>query len=264
MTGQLRTIWDYRYFWLSLVKLDLQLRYRRSFLGIGWSLLLPILMTAVFCVMTVIWFDRTDWRTFAPEILGGLAIWEFLRNSTLMGCITFTRSESYLRQTPLPLAIYSLRTVLGTAFHYVISMCVVLTAVLAFSPVDPLRVLIVLPQVIIASLVLFCFCWAIGVFAAFVTIHFQDIQHILEVAFQIGFFLTPIVFPVSRLYNKGFGWMADYSPAVMFMRLIREPLLTGHDVPLRLLATAMMVTAVLMCGAAGMFAWREKKVIFAL
>ena len=47
MSRYLAAIWKCRYFWLSLVKMDLRTRYRRSALGLGWSLLNPIAMTAV-------------------------------------------------------------------------------------------------------------------------------------------------------------------------------------------------------------------------
>ena len=51
MGKYLLAIWQCRYFWLSLVRMDLRTRYRRSFLGIGWSLLHPIAMTAIICLV---------------------------------------------------------------------------------------------------------------------------------------------------------------------------------------------------------------------
>ena len=51
MTTYLATVWRFRYFWMSLVRMDLRTRYRRSLLGIGWSLLQPIAMTAIFCLV---------------------------------------------------------------------------------------------------------------------------------------------------------------------------------------------------------------------
>ena len=42
-------MWRCRYFWLSLVKIDLRTRYRRSVIGLGWSLLRPIAMTVILC-----------------------------------------------------------------------------------------------------------------------------------------------------------------------------------------------------------------------
>ena len=51
MTGYFSEIWRLRHFWMALVRIDLQKRYRRSMIGIGWSLLQPIAMTVVLCVV---------------------------------------------------------------------------------------------------------------------------------------------------------------------------------------------------------------------
>ena len=51
MTGYFSEIWRLRYFWYALVRIDLKRRYRHSIIGIGWSLLHPIAMTAVLCVV---------------------------------------------------------------------------------------------------------------------------------------------------------------------------------------------------------------------
>ena len=51
MTDYVRDVWRLRYFWMSLVRNDLRSRYRRSLLGIGWSLLHPIAMAAVLCTV---------------------------------------------------------------------------------------------------------------------------------------------------------------------------------------------------------------------
>ena len=49
MMNHLQAVWTFRYFWLSLVKMDLMTRYRKSVLGVAWSLLHPLSMTAIFC-----------------------------------------------------------------------------------------------------------------------------------------------------------------------------------------------------------------------
>ena len=60
MLQQFGEVWKFRYFWMSLVRMDLKLRYRGTMLGIGWSLLHPILMTVVFCVVFSSWLGNTD------------------------------------------------------------------------------------------------------------------------------------------------------------------------------------------------------------
>ena len=68
MPGRLATVWRFRHFWLSLAGLDLRVRYRRSVLGIGWSLLHPVVMTLVFCVAFASWLGTGDWRTGRPVL----------------------------------------------------------------------------------------------------------------------------------------------------------------------------------------------------
>src|SRR5439155_8888745 len=71
-------IWSCRYFWLSLVLIDLRMRYRRSVLGLGWSLVRPILMTMILCAVFRRLFMRQDVWTFAPYVLAGLACWDYI------------------------------------------------------------------------------------------------------------------------------------------------------------------------------------------
>ena len=113
------------YFWSSLVRIDLRGRHRRSVLGIGWSLLHPILMTAVLCAVFCPMF-KADYRQFAPFLLAGLAFWNFLTSTALQGCHCFFQGESFIRQQAAPLAIYPLRTVLGTGIHGLAALTVVL------------------------------------------------------------------------------------------------------------------------------------------
>src|SRR5438046_2645315 len=99
MREYLVSIWKCRYFWASLVKMDLRTRYRRSVLGMGWSLLHPIAMTAVLCLA----FHRilhVHIRTYAPFLLTGLACWNFITTVALQGCDCLFHGERYIRQFP--------------------------------------------------------------------------------------------------------------------------------------------------------------------
>ncbi len=77
MGDYLAAIWRCRYFWLSLVKNDLRTRYRRSVLGMGWSLLHPICMTTI---LTAVFYKLWNLpiSEFAPFVLAGLATWNYV------------------------------------------------------------------------------------------------------------------------------------------------------------------------------------------
>jgi len=261
---QLGQIWKFRHFWLSLVKMDLSMRYRRSFLGVGWSLLHPLLMTIVFCLVFSVWQQDVNWRKTAPYFLTGLAVWEYFKSSILWGCASFFRAESYIRQCSLPLGIYTLRTVLGTTIHFLIAMTLSVTIIAALDPDNAVRTVGMLPYVLPAMLLMFVFCWAAGVLAAFVTVWFHDIQHLLEVLFQILFFLTPIIFPMALLQDRGLDLIRELNPAVLFLQLIRTPLLEGVAPSMALYQQAVILDVFAVGMAVATVAGMEKKLIFRL
>jgi ABC-type polysaccharide/polyol phosphate export permease len=226
MVGYLASIWKCRFFWLSLVKMDLRTRYRRSLIGMGWSLLHPIAMTAILCVVFArIFKPEGGIRQYAPLLLAGLACWDFIRNVTLQGCQCFYQGESYIRQYPAPMAIYPLRTALGATFHFLIALLVVLLLSWYSNGFGHLSALF---SLIPAILLLFLFGWSLAVLGGLANVYFQDTQHLCEVGFQILFYATPIIYPARTLRANHLGWVADYNPLVAFLNLIREPLV-GPD-----------------------------------
>src|ERR1700683_2364997 len=92
MAAYLKSVWVCRFFWLSLVRLDLRNRYRGSFLGVGWSLLQPIAMTVIICTMFSTVF-KVPLKEFAPLVLSGMTFWAFVVSSTLSGCQCFFQAE---------------------------------------------------------------------------------------------------------------------------------------------------------------------------
>jgi lipopolysaccharide transport system permease protein len=264
MPARLVTIWKFRHFWLSLASMDLRVRYRRSVLGLGWSLLNPVIMTVVFCVAFASWLGNGDWRAAAPFYLAGLAVWDFVKHSAVQGSLTFLRNEPYIRQSPLPLAVYTLRTSLGTAVHFLIALGVAVMACAVLNPTDPLTPLYALWAVLPAVALLVVFCWAVTAICAVANVFFHDTQHLAEVCFGICFFLTPIVYPKERLTERGLGFLADLNPVVMFFDVIREPLLTGLPPTTTAFAKAAGVTFVAVTAAVAAFARFERRLVFHL
>lgn len=262
MTQQFRAIWQFRYFWASLVRLDLRNRYRRSVLGIGWSLLNPLAITVVFCTVFGGIVGQGDWRTYAPYLLAGMMIWEFIRGSAIQGCDSFIRAEAYIRQCPLPYAIYTLRTVLGTFIHFAISLVVVVVATVVLqSSLAPVAMIpAVLPGILLATV----FAWGLTTITAFAHVYFHDTKHLLEAGSQMYFFLTPIMYTRKVLDDRQLGWVADLNPVSVYLEIIRDPLLTGiPPAPGQYAAAGVLALAAfgLACGA---MAWLQKKVIFQL
>jgi ABC-type polysaccharide/polyol phosphate export permease len=260
MVGYLANIWRLRYFWSSLVRIDLRNRYRRSVLGIGWSLLHPILMTTVLCAVFCPLLGA-DYRTFAPYLLAGLAFWNFLVSTASQGCHCFIQGESYIRQQAAPLAIYPLRTVLGTAIHGLAALSVVLTftwVVQGFSSVPALLSLI--PTLGLMLLL----GWSKAACCGMLNVVFQDTQHLIEVLFQILFYLTPVMYPAKMLAERKMEWLVKWNPLASFLELIRAPILEGHLPSPHAFGVTLGVVTIMVVIAGSVLARLERRLVFYL
>jgi len=199
---------------------------------------------------------------YAASVLTGMAVWGFLRDSALNGCRCFMTNEAYIRQSPIPYTVYTLRTVLGQAIHSLIALAVVVAMIAIFNSDATvfLRVVLVIPGIMVALLA----AWAAATIAAFATVFFHDTQHLLEVGAQILFFLTPIMYARQLLDSKQLGWMVDVNPIYWILELTRAPLLTGHMPSAGMYLAGAGVSVALVGLAIGTVAWLQKRVIFHL
>jgi lipopolysaccharide transport system permease protein len=260
MTAYLREIWRSRYFWSALVRVDLRSRYRGSVLGMGWSLLHPVAMTAIFTMVFCKIFHQDPYY-YAPYVLTGIALWTFLLNSAVTGCECFFRAEGYIRQHPAPLAIYPLRTALSLAFHFCIALG--LATVLAFLSWDnvSLRGLAFLPVTLLLVVLL---GWSLAILTGLANVYFRDTKHIVEIAFQVLFYLTPIFYNADLLGQSHLAELLRWNPVVPFLDLIRKPLL-HHTAPSMLLyAKACTIVLMAMGTAAFALSRMERRLIFHL
>ena len=266
LTTYVGKVWGCRYFWLSLVRMDLNTRYRGSAFGIGWSLLNPIAMTVVLCTAFAAMFNQNI-RDFAPYIMGGLTFWQFITTASIQGCDCFFAGESYIRQHPAPMAIYPLRTVLGAAFHFIIGYALVILMSLLFhgpTYIGLTPFLSVLPGLAL----LLVFGWSLSVLFALATVRFRDLKHLSEVGFQALFYLSPIIYGKEQmqriLERRTIGWLFALNPLVPFMDILRNPVSEGTTASPMAFLAASLITLLTMTAAVAALRSQERKLIFHL
>jgi lipopolysaccharide transport system permease protein len=254
MGGYLISVWRCRYFWLSLVKMDLRNRYRRSVLGVGWSLLHPLIMTAIMCTV----FQRilhAPMPDYLIKVLAGLACWNFILSTTVQGCQCLYQGEVYIRQYPAPAAIYPLRTALGALLHFLLALGVVIGVTWYFKGFDNW---LVLPSLIPAILLLFVLGWSLAVLTGFSNVYFKDTQHLCDLGFQILFYATPIIYEPSDLGGGLLSRLVQCNPLVPVLKLFRDPILDGRLPDLSTLGVACLAVS-LLAALAALPLWRLQK-----
>lgn len=262
MTGYFSDIWRLRYFWLALVRNDLRRRYRGTIIGIGWSLLQPIAMTAVLCLIFGQIFHQ-NLREFAPYLLTGLTFWAFITAAVMQGCQSFFQGESYIRQHPAPLAIYPLRVVLGAGFHFLLGFAIALVFVWFLNGFGHLlAVLYLVPTFAL----LFVLSWSLAVCMGVANVVFQDSQHLIGIFMQMSFYLTPIMYDPHKVLDPSSRLLAlfKYNPFATLLEMIRKPLLDGELPSLWALGASSAFTLLALCVAALALRCFEKRMIFYL
>lgn len=260
MLSYTASIWRYRYFWGSLVRMDIRNRYRGTWLGAGWSLLQPLAMAAVMCVVFHKIFGLSV-QDFLPTLIAGLVFWQFFTNCAIGGCHCLLSGEAYLRQVPAPMAIYPLRTALAAAFHVLIAFVVVLIGNgLVNGSDDPSAMIAILPMLPL----LLVFGWSVAVITGFAHAYFPDMHHFIEIGLQMLFYATPIIYTPEILRDRGMGWLVDINPMAALVDVVRQPLL-GRELPgLSTYAVALGLVAITAALAVFTLKRFEKKVIFQL
>jgi lipopolysaccharide transport system permease protein len=234
----LSRMWLLRHFWFSLVVNDLSQRYKHSFLGVGWSLVRPLAMTFLFCLVFGQLF-QLDAGDYAPHLLIGMTIWQFLHESLVQGCESFKNGSAYIRQQPAPLAIFPLRTVMGSAFHTLIALGLALGLTFIFKGSLHVTALLWLAP---AMVLLFFLAWSLAILSGIMNTHFPDTKHVLEIGLQFLFYLTPIVYKGETLQGRThLAWLVDCNPVTSILALFRAPIIEGAAPPVQHVAVSVGV-----------------------
>jgi ABC-type polysaccharide/polyol phosphate export permease len=253
-------IWNCRYFWLSLVRMDLRSRYRGSVLGIGWSLLHPIAITVILCTVFSKMLNQNV-EEYAPYLFAGLTFWNYWVAVAVQGCDCFFQGEAYIRQFPAPMAIYPLRTTLASAFHF----CVGLFLVLGLSWwyhgwVNPLALLSLIPTLGLLLL----FGWCVALLFGLATVRFRDTRHLTDVGMQALFYMTPIMYRPEMLNRPRLSHLLQMNPLMPFLNLLREPMVNGRVPSTATYGTACIILMVLAVVASVALMREERRLIFHL
>ena len=253
-------IWRDRYILWSLVNKDLQMKYRRSKLGVFWAILMPVGLSIVIgSVYSIIY--GTDPREFIPLLFAGLNPWLFVSGSADGASMSFIGAEGYLKQTSVNAQIFPLRTVLLNFVNLLYALLAFLAVYLFLQPdlFGPMM-LMTLPGLGI----LFLFTLSLANFAAAANLAVRDYQPMQSLLLQGLFYATPIIYPASLLAEKGFSHIYTWNPFYYVIEIVKIPIqgrvLPGPEVYL----TALIITIAIFLPSVAVVMRTKKGIAFKL
>jgi len=223
-----------------LVDRDMKLLYKRSALGIAWTLINPLLQLAVFSFVfrSVVPINIPQFSSFA---FSGLLIWTWSQTALFQATGLITSNKALIRQPNFPTAILPVVTTMTGLIHFLLALPV-LIIFLAVDGVQPSSVLFVLPLLMVIQFVL-----TVGLAypLAALNVTFRDTQHTLGVLLQMLFYLTPIFYDLNSV-PKEFQPFYQLNPMVPLIEAYRAILLKGTQPDWQALLIVSLIVAVIL------------------
>lgn len=220
----IKRIYNARYFWWSLAKAELRNKYRRSALGLLWSLLYPLLLTLLMVFVFGSIF-KTDVLDLMPYIYTGFIVWDAISGSFIYGSGSIINSEAYIKQFSHPLVIYSLKQSLVLTINTLISGIGVFVWCGIFNPQNIPLMLVTIP---ISILLIFLLSWSITTFSGIINTKFRDYQQMIGLIVQALWFISPVYFETKIYLNADIGFLIYYNPIARILNIVRAPFLYGN------------------------------------
>ena len=206
---------------VTLVGRDMKLRYKRSVLGIAWSLLTPLAQLAVFYVT----FDvllPLNVPNYLSFLFTGVLVWNWFQVSLYQATSTIVDNRELIKKPGFPTAILPVVTVASYLVHFLFALPI-LFVFLLWGGVGLTSAMLALPVVITIQFIL---TLSVAYFTATFYVTFRDTQHLLGVALNLLFFLTPIFYKSSDLPVQ-YQALYRLNPMVHLMEAYRSILLSG-------------------------------------
>lgn len=249
-----------RYILSSLISKDLRNKYRRSFLGVAWSVLTPLgLVLIIGGVYSIIWGQ--DPKVLIPRLFTGLTPWICISTSAESGCTCFVSAEGYIKQTMTNIEIFPVRTASVSFVNYLYSSAAFFVVYFIIMPTKfSLNMLMVIP----GMLIMYMFCVGIASISGVINIHIRDYQPLQSLIFQALFYATPIIYPKEIIANKGYSFIYEINPFYYIIEVIRLPM-TGDGIPSqRIYLFAILISVTVFCCGAVTVNKIGRKLIFKL
>lgn len=254
MIRRVAELLQYRELLKNLVIRDLKVRYKNSVLGVLWSLLNPLLMTVVFTVVfTILVPGDQEIKHFPVFFMCGFLPWSFFATTVSGATGSIVGHSSLIKKVYFPREILPIAEVMSNLVNFLIALLVLFAMILVFR-VKLTPAVLMLPLIIFVQVM---FTTGMALLLAAANVFYRDTQHILEVALQAWFFLTPIFYPITFLPKSkellGITvdiqlWVRRLNPMASLVASYREALYwgvpTGMDFLLRTVITCLAVLVV--------------------
>ena len=241
---EMRSVLKYRYLIVQLIRRDILTRYKRSSLGVAWTMLNPL---GTMLILTIV-FSRAfggSQEGYAAYVLSGLIAWNFFAQSTNAATLHLVWGGSLLKKIYIPRTSFAVSAT-GTGLINLLLSLIPLLLVMLIIRV-PIRWTIIFMPIPILFLAMFAL--GIGLLISTMAIYYADIAEMYQIFLTAWMYLSPVIWSPEILPEVYRLWITKLNPMYYLIELFRMPIIYGQvpDINL-LLISAGIATITLFAG----------------
>lgn len=207
----------YRFLLSELVKKGIVLKYRRSYLGLIWTLLEPLLNMLVLSFVFGTLFGNND-KTYPVYILSGRLLYSCFSQATKATLRSIRSNSGMINKVYVPKYLYPLSSVLYSYVIFGFSL-IVLVGVSLVLGIWPTKYIL---WVWVPLSLLFFFSLGIGMILATLGVYFRDMEYLWDVGLTLLMYLCAIFYYPDRFFSAGKGWVLESNPLYCIIALFRS------------------------------------------
>lgn len=221
-----RSMKRYKYLLYDLVTKDIKTKYRRSVLGVLWSVLNPLLMMLV---LTAVFSNIIRVEVpggFPLFYLTGYIMFNFVSEASNFSLYTITSAAPLIKKVYLPKFIFPLEKCIFSFVNMLFSLIAFVAVFFFFAfrgDVTPSVTMLMFP---IAMILLFVFTQGLCFMLSSLVVFFRDVGHIWGIFLTVWMYASPIIYPIS-LVPEWLGNIIRLNPLYYYIDFFRNVMIYG-------------------------------------
>ena len=255
---ELVALWQYRDLIRQLVSRDIKVRYKRSVLGVAWTMLNPLLMMGVLTVVFSHLF-RASVPNFPVYLLAGTLLWNLFAQSSTNAMQQLVWGGALMTRIYIPRTVFAVAAV-GTGIVNLLFALVPLGLIMILTGARFTLALFFLP---ISIFLAACFTLGVALILSSLVVIFADILDIYQVILSAWYFLTPVLYPAEIIPVKYRPFLL-LNPMYHLVEIFRIPIYSGTLPPQQHIVGALVAAATTLLAGWMIFTFRVEKIIYEL
>jgi len=243
----------YRELIVQLISRSVKTRYKRSFLGVAWTMVNPLLTMGVLTLVFSGLF-RFPAENYALYVLSGLLLWNFFAQSTTAAMGDLMWSGGLITRVYFPKSVFPVAAVGTGLFNLLLALVPYFIIALILGAEISIAILY-LP---IPMLILTIFTLGVAMALSSVVVFFADVLPMYEIVLTAWLYLTPIIYPID-LVPEPIQAILRFNPLLPIIQAFRAPLYEGRPPDLSTLAYAFAAALVVLVLGWWMFTRKSRE-----